>query len=121
MAWYTASAILAFEYKEGEQKSFPVWENSYLIEAKDEDEALEKAILIAKEEEGDDSGSLTVNGVAAKKVFMGIRKLISIVNLHDDDIPTNGAELSFSEYEVSNKSDLRNLAQGKEVAVKYVE
>lgn len=67
MNWYAASAIILFEYEDGIQNDFPVWENVYLIEANDDESAMYKAIQYGKAEEGNDSGSLEVNGRKAKR------------------------------------------------------
>ena len=54
MAWFTAHAIMYFKLKKGPQDRFTVWENIYLIDAADIDEAWEKATARARHEEGDD-------------------------------------------------------------------
>ena len=61
MAWYSAHAILYFKLESGAQDSVTVWENVYLIEAENVDEAWEKAEARARQEEGDDDGSLTLD------------------------------------------------------------
>ena len=43
MTWYSASAIFYFEYKDGKQDDYLVWENVYLLEASSVDEARSKA------------------------------------------------------------------------------
>lgn len=122
MSWYTASVIMLFEYEDGNQDDFPVWENVYLIEASDAEVAIKKASLYAKKDEGDDSGSLIVNGRRAKRVFKGIRKLLSVVNLNDDDdIPSDGAEVAFSDFLLKSEVDLKDLIDGKKVDLQYME
>ncbi len=118
MGWYTASAVMLFVYEDGIQSDFPVWENLILVEAESDSEALSKATKFAKEEEGDDSGSLTVNGRKARRVFKGIRKLLTVVNLNaDEDVPTNGAEVSFSDLSFSSESDLDSYINGEPITL----
>ena len=51
-----------------------VWKNLVLIQAKDVDEAFEKAWKIGRSESGDSRGSLRLNGEAAITQFLGGRR-----------------------------------------------
>jgi hypothetical protein len=122
MPWYAASAVVLFRFKEGEQDVFPVWENVYLVHAQSIDEAEQKASELARQTEGDDGGSLTCNGRLARKEFCGIRKVVTISNINaPKDEPTDGAEITFSEMEVNSAADLKALAAGECVTVKYID
>jgi hypothetical protein len=122
MNWYAASVVILFEYEDGDQNDFPVWENIYLIEAADDQTAMDKAVQYGKKDEGNDNGSLMVNGRKARRVFKGIRKLVSVVNLNaNDDVPSDGAEITFSDFLLKSESDLNSLVDGDYVDLRYVE
>ena len=78
MPWFAAHAIFYFEAKDGPQDSFSIWENVYLVEAKDDDEAWRKADVWARQNEGDSDGSLFWNDRPATLRYAGIRKLITV-------------------------------------------
>lgn len=72
MAWFAVHEIEYFKYRQGEQNVFPVWENIYLIEAKNV--ARDKAKKLVKEREVDDE-TLTLNNRPAKKYFRRNQKV----------------------------------------------
>jgi len=123
MTWYVASAIMSIKTN-GKQKNIPIYENFILIEADSPNQALDKAIKISKDETALDD-DLYLNGKPAKMVFEGIRKLIKISNPTDRDLdstpPTTGTELTYSEYLIKTKNQLKNLVAGKSVNIKYIE
>ena len=124
MTWYTASIVISCRLKEGRQDVFPVYENFTLFEAASRKEAFEKAVRYAKEyAEIDDR--LQLNGKSAYWKFEGIRKLIEIRNHLSDELdtdrPENGVEVSYSYMEVDTEEDIRNLANGKPVEVRYID
>jgi len=80
MAWFAAHAITYFKLKSGVQDCFTVWENVYLIEASDGNEAQQKAEAWAKEEASANDGSLRIDDQPATMVFSGIRKIISVAH-----------------------------------------
>lgn len=122
MTWYGVSVVLLFRFKEGPQDAWPLWENVYLVSADSPEEAESKAVLLAKETEGDDDGSLICNGRPATLEFRGVRKIMTVQNVHtSEDEPTDGAEITFSDMEVQSESDLQALVDGKPVFVKYIE
>jgi len=57
MSWYAASIIMLTKFKDGIQDKYPVWENVILIEGNSPDEASEKALARAREDEGDSAGT----------------------------------------------------------------
>lgn len=116
MSWYAASAIMFVKYKDGNQNNYPIWENVHLIEASTPEEAEEKAIKRAKEDEGDSSGSFKWEERPATWVFAGLRKLLT-VDLEGREF--DGAEITFSEFEVSTEVDLLALVNGEDVKVLY--
>lgn len=122
MPWFAASVIMHIRYKDGIQDKYPVWENVLLIDAPTSEEALQKAERAGREREGDSDGSLTWEGRPAEWVYSGIRKLITVSNPNSvENIPDDGAEVSYSEFEVPNDVSLSRLVKGEEVTVLYVE
>jgi uncharacterized protein DUF4288 len=121
MAWFAAHAILYFKLKSGEQDRFSVWENVYLIEAEDVDGAWEKAEARARQEEGDDDGTLSVDGQPATCVYAGIRKMSEVAHVDEEGRLGSGDEITYSEFEVSDEESVRALVGGEEVSVTFSE
>lgn len=125
MAWYTASIITAIKLTDiGEQETYPVFEDFYLIAADSRSLAAKKAEEIGLGLEGLKE-KLELQGKPARREFLGIRKLRSISNPFYSDVdapePVDGTELTHSYFEVGNYEDLINLAHGKRVLVEYVD
>ncbi len=121
MAWFAAHAIMYFKLKSGVQDRFTIWENVYLIEAENSDEAWEKAEAWAKQEEGDSDGSLLVDEQPATQVFAGIRKMITVSHWEEEGQLKHGDEITYSEFQVSDEKSIRALVDGEEVSVEYIE
>lgn len=119
MPWYAASAIMYVKFKDKNQDTYPVWENVHLIEASIPEKAEEKAIRRAKKDEGDDSDSFAWNQRPATWVFAGIRKLLTVSHPDLGEKELDGAEVSFSEFEVSTEADLNSLVNGEDVKILY--
>lgn len=120
--WYCAHAI--FCYKKDEGDSTLVHENVYLIDAADEDSALEVARDLAKSNEDlNEDGHLELDGRPAKYLFLGIRKLIAIETNPDtaQGIINSGIELTYSVFQAQTLKDAERLANGEEVDVQYQE
>jgi len=115
MAWFAAHAIMYFKLKSGVQDCFTIWENVYLIEAENSDEAW------AKQEEGDSDGSLLVDEQPATQVFAGIRKMITVSHWEEEGQLKHGDEITYSEFQVSDEKSIRELVDGEEVSVEYIE
>ena len=71
MAWFAAHAIMYFKLKSGVQDRFTIWENVYLIEAENSDQAWEKAEAWAKQKEGNGDGWGWLH-----RVCMNLRELV---------------------------------------------
>ena len=121
MAWFAAHAIMYFRLKSGVQDRFTIWENVYLIEAKDGDEAFVKAEAWARQEEGDDDGSLLVDEQPATLVFAGIRKMITVSHWEEEGQLRHGDEITYSQFQVSDEETIHELVAGEEVTVEYIE
>lgn len=110
-----------FKLKSGVQATFTIWENVYLIEADDSDQAWEKALAWAKQGEGDDDGSLRVDDQPATQVFAGIRKMITVSHWEENGELRHGDEITYSEFQVSDENLIQKLVRGEEVSVEYIE
>lgn len=129
MTWFAAHIVMYVKYKTGKQEKFPVWENIYLIQSSSSEEAYNKAKSIGKYQEGDSNGTFMWNEIPSIIIFGGIRKLIEcqnspeqiISNQSDENYPEDGSEISYSQFIVENKEDLKNLINGEEVKVIYSE
>ncbi|MCB0625153.1 MAG: DUF4288 domain-containing protein [Saprospiraceae bacterium] len=122
MTWYSASAIFYFEYKDGKQDDYLVWENVYLLEASSVDEARSKAESYARQYEGDSSGTLQLDGRAVTQRYCGLRKLMEARNsicLTEGSL--EGAEVTFSKFLVKDRKSLDRLTSGESVEVIYDE
>lgn len=124
MTWFSASAIVALRYRQGQQAEFPVFENVYLVSASSFEEATDKARELALANIVEDE-TLTLNDQPARMELVGIRKIIEvcspITEEADPSKPVHGAELTYSEYVVGSESDLASLAEGKSVPVLYAQ
>lgn len=121
MSWYAASAIMYIQFKDGEQTTYPVWENIFLLEAETTSQAQAKALCRAQEDEGDSQGTLTWEGRPAQWVFGGIRKLLTVQHPFGSADAFDGAEVTYSEFIVPNDEALQKLIAGEAVAILYEE
>jgi hypothetical protein len=110
-----------FKLKSGVQDRFTIWENVYLVEAENSDQAWEQAKACAKQEEGDSDGSLLVDEQPATLVFAGIRKMITVSHWEEEGQLKHGDEITYSEFQVSDEKSIRGLVEGEEVSVEYIE
>jgi hypothetical protein len=104
-------------FKDNHQDKYPFWGNIILIEATSDEEALAKAIVRAKEDEGDSEDSFTWEGRPAIWSFAGIRKLIACEE--PEAAPQHGTEVTYLELEVDTRDSFEKLLTGEPVMVKY--
>lgn len=117
--YYSAHGI--FYFKVESQESFLVYENVYLIEAEDDDVAMEFALAAAREDEDlEEDGELELNEKKAQFVFAGIRKLVSL-SAGAGGVLRSGVELTYSVMEVDTLAEVDLLAKGEFVNVLYRE
>jgi hypothetical protein len=123
-SWYIAFAIIYAKCIEGEQDSFDCFQNILMIAATSVEEAREKAMRIAKEQESDEEwtdGDLLWNGRPARWVFGDIRQL-TVCDYFDETPggrPGDGAELSHLKLTVFGEKSLRKLSEGEGVDLTY--
>lgn len=121
MPWYAASAMIVFRLKSGAQHRFTLHENVILVQGQDEVEARRKAEQFARDSNAADD-TLTVDGLPAVAHFCGLRKLTAVSNIYSDaDVLGDGAEVTYSVFEVEDESAISALVDGDVVTVRYVE
>jgi len=121
MPWFAAHAVMYLKLREELQDHFLVWENVLLIEASSSSEAETKAVVRARQDEGDSQGTLTYDDEPATWVFAGLRKVISVSHREVGGELSSGDEATYSEYRVADLASVMKLAGGEAVDVKYVE
>src|SRR5438128_1855048 len=119
MIWYAAHIIMYVQFKDGDQKTYPFWENIVLLGAESTEEAVHKAELLGKQREGDHSGSFTWEMRPATWVFGGIRK----INKCDDseERPKDGTEITYSVMEAPSQDALKQIINGESASIVYAE
>lgn len=112
--------MFSVRLKRGQRKKLLIEENLYLLEADPGEDALEKAIAIAKANLVDDD-SETLDRQPCVTRFEGIRKIISISNpierddlTQDDDPPVSGSELTY-EHLLLSEEQLKRYLRGERV------
>ena len=119
MTWYAAHLIMYFKFKDNKyQINFPVFENIVLIEAESDTAAAEKAnqSLLEKDSLSEDD---CWNNIPGRWCSGGVRKIIECLDGHLQ--PSNGTEISYSQYVCENKKLLDELIQGDIVSIIYEE
>lgn len=117
--WYAVHALHFFQYKNGRQDDYLVWEHVYLIHAESFHDARQRGEQRAKHDEGDSKSTLTLNDRPARLVFARIRKVVECQDLDlESGQPIDGTELSYSEFTTSPE-EFAKLSSGKSAVVVY--
>jgi hypothetical protein len=116
MYWYVAHLLFSVRLKERTQDFYPLWENIYLLEACDDEEANRKAREIAIRYEKLDDG-FTCDGFPAELKFEGIRRL-RLCDVSGKP-PIDGTELTYLNMEVANQDDIRRMIIGEPTRLIY--
>ena len=119
MAWFAAHAVMYLKLKDEPQDNFLVWENVLLVQADTPDQAEERAVARAREDEGDSNGTLTYGDKPATWVFAGLRKVLSVA--HRADSLRSGDEVTYSEFLLQDLASIQKFARGDDLEVRYVE
>jgi hypothetical protein len=125
--WYAASAIFVIQIQDQAGDSpLLVEERVYLVSSTDDDDAWDKAISFAKQEQ-DAEGEFPseFQGKPSRNQFVGIRKLISVrrhVTDHTgpDQEVADGCEGTFSFFEIRDGEQLKQLVFGNAVELTYL-
>ena len=127
MPWFAAHAIIYLKCLDGAQDSYVVWENVYLIEAADRNQADQRARERASQEtQAHDDPALpkcqahtTYGGRPARWEFAGIRKVVDVFHLSSEDVPGHGDELTFNALAFTREADIRAFADAADLSVQY--
>jgi hypothetical protein len=127
MKWYAASAIFVAQVQDQtDDAPLLVEERVYLVSSTDDDDALNKAISFAKQEQdGEGDFPSELDGKPSRTKFVGIRKLIS-VRRHTTDFTghsqevADGCEATFSFFEIRDRKQLQQMVSGDAVELTYL-
>ena len=126
MTWYSASIIIAVRTEQQDGSPILVHENVILIEARNDDEAMEKAKTAGKNQvQPGVSENLRMGNRPAHLEFIGVRKLITVSNpsplSQDKDRPDDGTEVTYSCFELPDEDALVRLSNGNDVTLRYIQ
>ncbi len=123
--WFSAHVIFYYEKINGNQDSYLVHENIYLISALDWQGAERVAERIGLENQDlSEDGHLELNEEKVSYKFAGVRKIIDVetqVENSDFHAQPDGVEISYSEFEVDTLEEVLSLARGDMVNILYRE
>jgi len=103
----------------GEQESFPIMENVYLIRSDSCEGAEKKGIQHARYVEGI-THEIFLDDQPATSNFMGIRKLEEIEELAECPVNFDKIEIAYSRYETSTYEDALEVLNGDSVSGEIV-
>lgn len=115
--WFSASIVMYVRFKDGNQDRYPVWENTYLIEAASREEAVSKAEELGVAGEGDAHGSMEWDGRPAEWVYFGMTRLLDYYGMNDR--PGDGDEITWAQYIVKSCEDMDRLVSEQPIDVRY--
>lgn len=121
MTWYAAHIVIGMLTEEPKRK-ISAYENVILLQAASFIDAENMARLIGIEDASIDDG-LTVDGAPARRVFAGVRKVVTISNYEGDqdrDPPGHRTEISYSEFKLKSMDHLNKFGSGDEVELIYI-
>lgn len=97
MKWFAAHCILYTKFLDNIQDVYPTWENIYVIQANDYEEAYQKAVDVARNAEEKEYSSSKVNDRPVLWTFADIRKIAEIIGMDDKEI-TDGCVITSTDY-----------------------
>jgi Domain of unknown function (DUF4288) len=120
--WYCIHAILYFEYLDGNQSDYTVWEHIYLVTAPDPRTAYDKGELRAKRDAPISYDGFSIDDRPAQLKFAKIRKVVECQDLNiQNGQPEDGTELSYSEFLISDSTEFENLLANRPATVVYTD
>lgn len=123
--WFSAHVIFYYEKINGNQESYLINENIYLISATDwkDAERIAREIGLDNQDLSED-GHLELNEEKVSYRFAGVRKIIDVETQVENSqfyAQPDGVEISYSEFEVDTLEEVLSLARGDMVDVLYRE
>lgn len=111
MTWYAAHIVM--QIASANEERIVAWENIVLIEADDTAQAFANADSHGYASEGDSDGTMTWEGVPARFVYRGTRRLVSLSNPTDIyNAPSNGCELTYLQINLPSEQALQDFLDG---------
>lgn len=111
MTWYAAHIVMQMVLNGRED--ILAWENVVLLQAHTVEDAYTKADTIGRIGEGDSDGTMEWDGVPARMVYRGTRRLVSISNPTDiENNPGDGCEVTYLQLELDNEDALKTFMSG---------
>jgi hypothetical protein len=111
--WFAIHAILSVRIKNDQTGPIHAYENIFLIEAQDAEDAEQKGLLVGKEQEGDAGGSFEWEGMPARLEFEGVRKVIEVRSMASGNAPISGAEVTYNLLEFQSLQTMKAFAAGE--------
>jgi hypothetical protein len=112
MTWYAAHIVMQMELRGRED--ILAWENVVLVQADTVDNAYAKADAIGRIGEGDADGTMEWDGVPARMIYRGTRRLVSISSPTDiDNNPSDGCEVTYMQLELDSEEALNKFIVGE--------
>src|SRR5881628_111579 len=102
--WYAAHVVLMFEFQDGVQDSFRIWENVYLIDAQTVDDAFAAAKASAALAEEASEG-LTEEERPVRLVFKGVRKMMKC-EVDESGQIYSGGEATFQQMTFNSAAEI---------------
>jgi hypothetical protein len=118
--WYCVHALHVFEYLDGKQDDYLIWEHLYLIQASSPKDANRKGNARAHQDESRPDQGLMRNDRPARLRFAKIYKVVDCQDLDANNNPTDGTELSYSEYLLSNEAEFEKLLANEPAKLEYL-
>lgn len=126
MTWYAAHIILWTKFLDGNQDTYPVWENVVLINAPTSDEAFTIADRNGHAEAQVSVDSrYTYNNRPAIWVYAGVRKLNECIEHFDPEalapggMEEHGTEVTYSSFILEDELALQKLLANRDVKILY--
>ena len=111
MIWYAAHIVMQMVLDN--KNDVLAWENIVLIHAQTVEDAYSKADAAGRAGEGNSNGTMEWDGVPARMVYRGTRRLVNISSSTDiENSPSDGCEVTYMQLEFESDEALENFMVG---------
>lgn len=123
MPWYGVHVVVRVKFKDGNQSPIPAWENVYLIEAENPDEAEMKGAALGRLHNGDSDGTFHWDDRPASLAYAGVRKVIEVSEMQRDrsEHPGDGTEVTYQTFEFDSDEQLNLFLNDETVLARLVD